>query len=99
MQQLSIQFFWPLTEQIPLELDYTDCERPKLTIPNEVSSGLTLMTNGGTWQTTTISNSLRIGPDETNGYFKLGNLEIAQDKPNFLQRMIYKLLGFDWKQK
>ena len=30
MHQLSIDFFWPLTEQIPLDLDYTDCEKPKL---------------------------------------------------------------------
>ena len=29
MVQLSINFFWPLTEQIPLDLDYTDCDRPK----------------------------------------------------------------------
>jgi len=30
MQQLEIKFFWPLTEQIPLDLDYADCEAPKL---------------------------------------------------------------------
>ena len=27
--QLEIQFFWPLTEQIPLDLDYTECNQPK----------------------------------------------------------------------
>ena len=26
MYQLSIDFFWPLTEQISLDLDYTPCE-------------------------------------------------------------------------
>jgi len=30
MQQLEIKFFWPLTEQIPLDLDYTGCESSKL---------------------------------------------------------------------
>lgn len=25
MHQLEIKFFWPLTEQIPLDLDYTPC--------------------------------------------------------------------------
>lgn len=25
MQQLEIKFFWLLTEQIPLDLDYTPC--------------------------------------------------------------------------
>jgi hypothetical protein len=32
MRQLEIQFFWPLTEQIPLELDYANCEKPKYTM-------------------------------------------------------------------
>jgi hypothetical protein len=32
MQQLEIQYFWPLTEQIPLDLDYAPCEPPKLTV-------------------------------------------------------------------
>ena len=97
MQQTEIQFFWPLTEQIPLDLDYTDCEKPAYTVLT--SPGQTIAFNNGSWGTTTISNSLRVGPDEASGYFKLGNLEIAQDKPNLLRRLIYKLLGFDWKQK
>jgi hypothetical protein len=29
MLQQEIQFFWPLTEQIPLDLDCTDCNKPK----------------------------------------------------------------------
>ena len=24
-EQLEIEFFWPLTEQLELDLDYTDC--------------------------------------------------------------------------
>jgi len=30
MRQLEIQYFYPLTEQIPLELDYTECVKPKM---------------------------------------------------------------------
>ena len=30
MTQLEIQYFWPLTEQLPLDLEYTACEPPKL---------------------------------------------------------------------
>ena len=26
MQQLEIEFFWPLTEQIPLDLNYEGCD-------------------------------------------------------------------------
>lgn len=38
MYQQEIKFFWPLTEQIPLDLDYSNCEKPKLTvIPNDWS--------------------------------------------------------------
>ena len=40
MTQLPLIFFWPLTEQIPLDLDYTDCEKPKLYANTVVSSGL-----------------------------------------------------------
>ena len=25
--QMEIEYFWPLTEQIPLGLDYTDCAK------------------------------------------------------------------------
>jgi hypothetical protein len=32
--QLEIQFFWPLTEQIPLDLDYSECNQPKLSVPS-----------------------------------------------------------------
>ncbi len=32
MYQQEISFFWPLTEQMPLELDYAPCEPPKLTV-------------------------------------------------------------------
>ena len=28
--QLEIQFFWPLTEQIPLDLEYTEYAKPKI---------------------------------------------------------------------
>ena len=31
--QLEIQYFWPLTEQIPLDLDYTECNQPKYSVP------------------------------------------------------------------
>ena len=32
--QLEIQFFWPCTEQIPLDLDYTECNQPKYYVPS-----------------------------------------------------------------
>ena len=43
MYQLQIEYFWPLTEQIPLDLDYTSC-RPKLENPTPImpADGYTL---------------------------------------------------------
>ena len=39
MQQLEIKYFWPLTEQIPLDLDFTECNKPKLSEPvNSIGS-------------------------------------------------------------
>ena len=53
MYQTQIEFFWPLTEQIPLDLDYTGCDTtPKL-----------------------------------------------EKEPSWLQKILYKALGFNWKDK
>ena len=102
--QLEFKFFFPLTEQIPLGLDYTDCERPKLTY----SSGMTISgATGATW-ITTASNintsdistaTLKVSKaDEIVGYFEIGPLQVGREKePNILQKFIYKLLGFNWK--
>ena len=100
--QLEFKFFFPLTEQIPLGLDYTDCEKPKLYTP---SSGMTIAgTTGASWVTTSTDIStatLKVAkPEEIAGYFEIGPLQIGRDKePNILQKVIYKLLGFDWKKK
>ena len=100
--QLEIKFFFPLTEQIPLELDYTDCAK-KNTL--SYSSGQTLYTNGttaSTWVTTSTDISaatLKVAkPNEIAGYFEIGPLQIGREKePNILQKLIYKMLGFNWK--
>ena len=101
MYQLSIEYFWPLTEQIPLDLDYTGCEKPKLEYSNP--TGFTIL-DGGTWGTTTISNAiaptLSVSPVNPVGYLELGPLHVGQEKkPNILQRYFFKLLGFNWKDK
>ena len=101
--QLEIKYFWPLTEQIPLDLDYTGCEKPKL----YTSSGGYTIANaatGTTWVTTasdiTASTLVLNKPGDIEGYFEIGPLQVATDKePNILQKVIYKLLGFNWKKK
>ena len=98
--QLEIKFFWPLTEQISLDLDYTDCEKPKLYTGSTILNAAT----GTTWITTSTdiqaSTLVVKKPGEIEGYFEIGPLQVATDKePNILQKVIYKLLGFNWKKK
>jgi hypothetical protein len=100
MQQLSIDFFWPLTEQIPLDLDYTDCNKPQLTYPTG-SSGFTLRDNfptelfridgGGTGTTSIISARLNLDVDTT--------VIKSKTKPPLIRRGLYKLLGLKWEIK
>ena len=93
MQQLNIEYFFPLTEQIPLELDYTDCAKPKLW--TTIDSGLTLTVGtGGTaiWSTTNIGS-----PSFTINVDQCPITIISKKKPNFVKQFIYKTLGMKWK--
>ena len=97
MYQQSIEFFWPLTEQIPLDLDYTDCVKPKLTIPTDGTNSITLST--ATW-TTAINPQLTVTPINSVGELTIGGINVGLDKkPTWLQSKLFKLLGFNWKDK
>jgi hypothetical protein len=89
-RQTEIQFFFPLTEQIPLELNYTGCDTKK----NEYNySGVS--SNNGTGifispYPTTWTTSINV---DTN------NVTItSKNKPPLYRRILYKLLGINWKQ-
>jgi len=85
MNQLEIKFFWPLTEQIPLDLDYSNCERPKLTMSG---TGITPANSTGFYLatgTTAVTPFLRIENE---------NLTVAFSKKQpWYRKWIYKLLG------
>ena len=93
MRQLDIEFFWPLSEQIPLDLDYYECEKPKHYITHPMS-GTFLISNGG------ISGT-------TSSYLSAGNLFVdvstaifkVDKKPNIIRRSLYKALGLKWEKK
>jgi GH18 family chitinase len=93
MQQLSIDYFWPLTEQIPLALDYTDCAKPQLTysIDNAIGGGFTFNVNDA-WSTTSITTS-RLHLDVDTTVIK------TNTKPPLIRRGLYKLLGLKWEIK
>lgn len=90
MRQLEIKFFYPLTEQIPLELDYTDCEKPQLTMPS-VDAGQFVISNGGTWTTSIVASNLSLDVDTTTIKMK--------EKPGLCRRTILKCLGLKWEIK
>ncbi len=92
--QLEIQFFWPLTEQIPLDLDYTECNQPRYYVPVEystpVETGYTLANQQ--WSTASISaGTLQLDVDTT--------VIKVNDKPPMIRRGLYKLLGINWEIK
>lgn len=103
MQQLEIQYFFPLTEQIPLNLDYTPSENYLFLKRNHDGWTTTLScsaTNGTTWvQNNTIQ--FHSTPDSV-GYWKVGEgLQMHNKKrPNWLHQQMTKIFfGWKWENK
>jgi hypothetical protein len=95
MQQLEIQYFWPLTEQVSLDLDYSEC-LPKTSIYSQSGN----WTGTNTTSLITQQYQLVIENKETVGYVKVGNTNMGlPKKPKWYSRIFYKLLGFEWKEK
>jgi hypothetical protein len=101
MQQLNIEYFFPLTEQIPLDLDFTLTEKYILDkraeqAKNSVTSGMLLnVGNGGTTWTTMSTN---IGsPSFTINVDAMPITIISKKKPNIIMKFIYKSMGMKWK--
>jgi hypothetical protein len=88
MQQLEIKFFFPLTEQNELDLDYKPCldyaeEQRKKQLYSGYNfntwspNGAVLTTNGGTgtvaWVNSNIQSNIHINTGgETSGYWQVG---------------------------
>jgi hypothetical protein len=113
MQQLEIEFFWPLTEQIDLDLDFTLTEnyildkRAEQLKNSTVISGISgsyLLSNGGTsWSTNNVTPTFKFhsNPD-TVGYWTVAeNVQVYQEKkPRWVVRKMSELLlGWNWKDK
>ena len=96
MQQLEIQYFYPLTEQIPLELDYTECVKPKMW--TTIDSGLTLTLSNSVVGTVGMSNNLG-NPSFTINVDATPITIVSKKKPNFVKKFIYKSLGMKWKSE
>ena len=89
MQQLEIQYFFPLTEQIKLDLDFTECDKPKLYT--------TMSLIGGTGVTLMSTSSSNLTWSQ-----RIGDWEIPSEKkqPSKLQKFMMKyFLGWKWMGK
>jgi hypothetical protein len=101
MQQLNIEYFFPLTEQITLDLDFTQTEKYILNkraeqARNSVTSGMLLSVGNGGTTWTTISNNLG-NPSFTINVDAMPITIISKKKPNFIMKFIYKSMGMKWK--
>jgi hypothetical protein len=100
-KQLEMEFLWP-HNGIQLGLDLDRPEQPKDKSPFVVSNGITGVTFAGAnplWGTTTINSSqLEINIANAVGDLKIGGMSVGlKTKPKWYQKVLYKLLGFNWK--
>jgi hypothetical protein len=103
MQQLEIQYFFPLTEQVPLDLDFTLTEQYILEkraehARNSVTSSMVLSVGNGGTTWTTINNNLG-NPSFTINVDAMPITIVSKKKPNFIMKFIYKSMGMKWKSE
>jgi hypothetical protein len=105
MQQLEISYFFPLTEQINLDLDFTETKKyieewraEQLKNSVTITSGMGLMVSSGGTSWTTVSSNLG-SPSFTINVDAMPITIISKKKPNFIMKFIYKSMGMKWKSE
>lgn len=103
--ELELKQFFPLTEQIPLGLDYgasdllSECYNSKYTVTSTASTVATNLI----WSNTVVTNiapQLTITPIDSVGELSIGGIRVGlENTPKWYQKVLYKLLGFNWKNK
>jgi hypothetical protein len=111
MQQLEIEFFYPLTEQIPLDLDYAPCAAFAEEQRMKMYSNSVLISNGGigstSWATVTsnqsLSNMIEFRPNkESVGHWKVSpdlHYYVSKEPNWFVKKMTKIVLGWEWGNK
>ena len=99
MQQLEIQYFFPLTEQIPLDLDFTESTAYAQKKQQEMWSANTITISSGGTGAIGYTFASSIEPSFTIDVDQVPITIVSKDKPNFVKRWIYKTLGMKWKAK
>lgn len=96
MHQTEIQFFWPLTEQIPLDLDYGPTHlhfRAK-----GVAGTYDMLIQGSVYDFTTVPSTLTIAAPTLKIDVQSTTIQ-SKTKPPLYRRWIYRLLGLKWELK
>ena len=96
MQQLSIEYFYPLTEQIELDLDYSPCLKYE---EDKHKNSLYIGNRFDQWSTVAFTSSTDISPYMTIDKDAMPIMIRSTEKPNLLQRYAYKTLGLKWETK
>jgi hypothetical protein len=107
MKQLEIEFFFPLTEQIPLDLDFTPCqeyELQKKKATTSITNSVLYVDGNYSLTSSSINNSVLV-VQPTNDY--IGHWIISPGvefrrpvKPNWVVRKFSELLlGWKWEDK
>jgi hypothetical protein len=107
MIQQQIEFFWPLTEQIPLDLDYSQCSPHEYYLRAKGIAGRegpfptgTVYISEPTWVATNIAPTLSVSPTNAVGTLSIGGVNLGlESQPKWYQKLLYKALGFNWKNK
>jgi hypothetical protein len=89
--QKEIQFFWPLTEQIPLDLDYGPTHLYYSAQGIAGTSSIPILGSIYEFRPTITSYTTSINIDQTNITI------ISKNKQPLYRRVLYKLLGINWK--
>jgi hypothetical protein len=86
MSQLEIEYFWPLTEQISLDLDFSKCSpyQYHMWTPSIAGLGKSIINSNTTW-----SSSLHIDGETIT----FNNLKMP-----WYRKTLFKLMGFKWKK-
>lgn len=106
MQQLEIQFFFPLTEQISLDLDYRPSYEYDAKKRSDQIAGSVLTTanlNAITWSNTLASPSFEFRPEsDCIGYWQIskGVHVWRKQRPCWLhQKMTKVFFGWEWMDR
>lgn len=94
MNQIPIKFFYPLTEQIELDLDYTPCHNHEYQKRKEKLANSVLSYDGSI----TMSTVCRVDPVFQINVDDNQIVVVSKEKPNLIKRIIYNAFGMKWRQ-